>query len=1483
MSLWARLFGKKTSTGSTPESDEMAIPQTTSGTPSVSTAKVVPPDPASEQSATSLLTGETAPVTANRRIRVFISSTFRDMIEERDALMTHAWPALRQICQERHVELVEVDLRWGIAEEQSTRKETLKLCLDEIRACRPFFIGLLGERYGWTPGDDAFTADLNEEQPWLRDLHGKSVTELEILHGVLNTPDLAGRAFFYFRDPAYAQGRGPDFLSETDADAEKQTALKTLIRTTCAAKQIPLQESYPDPRQLAAMVLADLSAAVEARFPKEQIPDPLSREAQDHEAFAEIRRRTYIGRTEYFEALDRHAAGDGGPLVLLGDSGGGKSALLANWVEHWRKNHPKDVIIQHYIGGTADSADHWRLMARVMGEIKRCSGDPEALPTKHDDIRRDFPLWLANARNWAAREGVRFILVLDALNQLDDHLHARLLGWLPEHPFTGPLRLIASTLPGASGSDDPLDAIKQRNWQELHVQPLTVDERRRMITDYLVRFGKKLDEHRLVRLASAAPAANPLYLKILLDDLRITGTYDRLDERLTDYLAAADIPALLQHVLARYERDYERDRPGLVAESLGLIYASRRGLSETELLELLRPAGQAQLPPALWTPLRAALEDALVDRGGILNFSHDFLRTAVGHSFAVDVDRQLQLAYYFETQPITARTCDELPWLLKETESNRRLRACLLHIDRFLLIKTRDEEELRRYWVEPLHEQQTMGTAYLGSFEQWSQEPERQEALIAHAAGQLASFLLEAALYAEAEPLMRRSLEIDERNFGKDHPEVAIALNNLAGLLHTTNRIAEAEPLLRRALEIHERSLGKDHPEVATVLNNLAHLLKATNRLAEAEPLMRRALEIDERSFGKDHPNVARDLNNLATLFQATNRLAEAEPLFRRALEIDERSLGKDHPEVARDLNNLAQLLQATNRLAEAEPLIRRALEIDERGFGKDHPNVAIRLSNLAGLLQATNRLAEAEPLFRRALEIDERSFGKNHTKVAIRLNNLAQLLQDTNRLAEAEPLYRRAIEINERSLGKNDPEVAGDLNNLATLFQATNRLAEAEPLMRRSLEIDERSFGKDHPNVARNLNNLAQLLQDTNRLAEAEPLYRRAIEINERSLGKNHPKVATVLNNLAQLLQDTNRLAEAEPLIRRAIEIDERSFGKDHPNVARNLNNLAHLLKATNRLAEAEPLMRRALDIDERSFGEDHPNVARNLNNLATLLQATNRLAEAEPLYRRALDIDERSLGKDHPNVARDLNNLATFLGDTNRLAEAEPLMRRALEIDEHSFGKDHPNVARNLNNLATLFGDTNRLAEAEPLMRRALEIDERSFGENHPNVAIRLNNLGQLLKATNQLAEAEPLMRRALEIDERSLGKDHPKVALRLNNLGQLLQATNRLAEAEPLMRRALEIDERSFGENHPNVAIRLNNLAQLLKATNQLAEAEPLMRRAVEILLKFTRATGHAHPHLQTLVSNYAQLLQEMGRSRKEILTTLRRMAPELFEGY
>ena len=406
----------------------------------------------------------------------------------------------------------------------------------------------------------------------------------------------------------------------------------------------------------------------------------------------------------------------------------------------------------------------------------------------------------------------------------------------------------------------------------------------------------------------------------------------------------------------------------------------------------------------------------------------------------------------------------------------------------------------------------------------------------------------------------------------------------------------------------------------------------------------------------------------------------------------------------------------------------------------------------------------------------------------------------------------------------------------------------------------------------------MAVLLHAKALFMEAEPLIRRALAIDEQSYGAEHPSVATDLNNLAAVLQATNRQTEAELLIRSAQAIDEQSYGAEHSHIAVHLNNLAQLLKDTNRPAEAEPLMRRALNIVERTLGIEHPSFANCLNNLAQLLKDTNRLAEAEPMMRRAQAIDEHFYGAEHPAVARDLHNLAQLLLDTNRLSEAEPLMRRALAIDEQSYGSDHPEVATDLNNLAVLLQDTNRLAEAEPLMRRALAIDEKSYGAEHPSVATNLNNLAAVLQATNRLAEAEPLMRRALAIAEQSYSAEHPKVASHLNTLATLLQATNRLAEAEPLMRRALAIDEQSYGTFHPTVALRLNNLAMLLKATNRLAEAEPLMRRRVDIVLKFTRETGHEHPHLQTAFSNYAELLTAMGRSETEVDAELRKLQSE-----
>src|ERR1700710_373561 len=105
---------------------------------------------------------------------------------EREELVKRVFPEIRHICEERGVGWSEVDLRWGVTDEQKAEGAVLPICLAEIDRSRPYFIGLLGQRYGWVP--ESFPDDLAAQLPWLRPLVGTSVTELEVVHGVLNDP-----------------------------------------------------------------------------------------------------------------------------------------------------------------------------------------------------------------------------------------------------------------------------------------------------------------------------------------------------------------------------------------------------------------------------------------------------------------------------------------------------------------------------------------------------------------------------------------------------------------------------------------------------------------------------------------------------------------------------------------------------------------------------------------------------------------------------------------------------------------------------------------------------------------------------------------------------------------------------------------------------------------------------------------------------------------------------------------------------------------------------------------------------------------------------------------------------------------------------------------------------------------------------------------------------------------------------------------------
>ena len=145
-----------------------------------------------------------------RTIYVFISSTFRDMHAERNVMTQEVFPALNDRAKRRRVQVVPIDLRWGLTPEQCQQAGATELCLIEIERSIPFFVALMGSRYGWCPDD----YDVSEKQSlaWVKEYPlGHSITELEIMHGFLGH-HVPRHAFTYIRDPTFLSDVEDDYI-----------------------------------------------------------------------------------------------------------------------------------------------------------------------------------------------------------------------------------------------------------------------------------------------------------------------------------------------------------------------------------------------------------------------------------------------------------------------------------------------------------------------------------------------------------------------------------------------------------------------------------------------------------------------------------------------------------------------------------------------------------------------------------------------------------------------------------------------------------------------------------------------------------------------------------------------------------------------------------------------------------------------------------------------------------------------------------------------------------------------------------------------------------------------------------------------------------------------------------------------------------------------------------------------------------------------
>eukprot|EP00741_Cyanophora_paradoxa_P009381 tig00000144_g9087.t1 len=582
-----------------------------------------------------------------RTVRVYVSTTYPDMTEEREELQKLA-PELQRVCAQRDLFFLLVDMRWQATTEQHAGGDVLRIALEEIERST-YFVGVLAERYGWherdakKPRDKVLTATLDRAQPahaWLAQHRDRSLTEIEIQYAaLLGDAPTSRRSFFYLRDPR--SGASQAAPAESPEAAARLNELKAAILERSGGRVL---QNFHNAASFAYACAGDIAAAVEADFGA-GAAGPMARDVAEETGqrlAARAALAAHVPDAQALQDIANYCANPSGVALLVsGAAGAGKTTLFASFAHRFKRDEGA-VLLEHHFAATGESARLSTLLRRLETALKMPPSAPFDGAASGAQLARQGDRWLESegaalgpslrARAMAEMRAAQLlagalsrapagtVLLLDGLDEL-----------AAEWPFLGGLEWVPRRLPPgvalvlSAAGGRPLEAARQRNWPETYPSGLAQAQQAQAAQLLLRAHGRRLDAP-LVELLTAdeEKTGYPLFLRLVAEELRPytaeQADQARLEQTIVELLVQPTLPALYRALLRRWAKEWPR---AAVPAALTYIALTPDGLAESEILALTRA------PAREWAGFAWRAGPTLENRSGLLRLGSPYLREAV--------------------------------------------------------------------------------------------------------------------------------------------------------------------------------------------------------------------------------------------------------------------------------------------------------------------------------------------------------------------------------------------------------------------------------------------------------------------------------------------------------------------------------------------------------------------------------------------------------------------------------------------------------------------------------------------------------------------------------------------------------------------------------------------------------------------------------------------------------------------------------------
>lgn len=1293
---------------------------------------------------------------------IFISSTFRDMQAERDMVQERVLPALREEARKYGDNVGVIDLRWGVdtstLESEEGAAKVLKVCLDEIDRSHPYMLIFIGERYGWIPeGKLIERAVRGREDKYITEDYAKSVTALEVEYGALSEKyGELNHCVVCFREPVVHMLEDADkalYADPTEEGKRKLEALKARIKRDLgeddrlinysgtwdkSARQLVNFTSNGQPLE---KVLTDCFIEMFRDDWKEY--EALRWQDKEQLAFRalmESKLCSFVGREALLEEYYQSAVNGTCPIVLQGEVGSGKTAILCKVVERLQKEGKNVFTFFSGAGSMSTNAESLvkqmvYYMENLLG-IKEHFGDEGNTKGKTDDVvekmvqanekRVTYDDWMEQLEDLCAGlpEGQKVYFCIDAMDQLFRDEHVEKLDFFARGKNA---QVIASC---TDEFELPMEAMVKREVKQ--IPALREADAKTVAEGILAFYSRNAYAAMEEEILKKKSRGNPLYISMLIQRLNMMDT-----EELQSAMTEEEIVSLGTGLIREMPESTEEAmvaviRNGIekISESEELLYEvleylaiSRNGLRMSDLQGIFTSKGSV-LPVLDFTLLQKYLDSFFyVHEDDRIDFTHRAIRQGLLKGLTDREAKEEAIKEHLKTL---------------DTADGLRIREGMY------FARIRSDEVFAKALIEQ---------AYLG----WKEELAkaiRNEAV--KDGGKFCCGLIEKETQEDA--IVLHFFERELTGQQGDAKEEMMA------------RLAMAEAMVTCYETIHEKNGNESSLlGLANCYSNLGRIFYALGRsrdaflhyvkMFECLKQLQESGETESSLYGANDKGMlvlrAYCFRMMGKTLKDLGNEKEASFCYEKMLGCMEQVKENDVSEASlleliAIYDNMGSALVALGQAQEGVLYYEKALKCAEQFYKENGSSSSLRvLSNsyntIGNAFMELNDAREALAYFEKSLQCDEQLYKKNQNIPSLRnlssaYKKMGNVLMGLGYNQEALSYCEKTLKIDEEMYKRGERELrlrelSVSYSMMGHVCHRLGQLQEALLYYERALTgtevlLEKRGNESNLRDASVNYNNIIGLLQVLGRAGETLPYYEKMLDCLERLYAKTGSEsslrdLSIYYNNMGSVYIDLGQSEEALKCLEKAMRGREELYSLE-PNDS-NLNGLS---------------------------------VA--CNNYGYILCELGRTEEAYEYFGRALvSMDEIYRKNPTPNIQRDLvvrwRNMAYVLLEMNRLPEAIAYSNKAVASDLELFLQDSTvqameNVVKSMSRYADIILADNQTEKAFGVYTEALEYCKSVCEKNDSVANLRsyvsiLKGMYLCLHKSEQAAEAEKYLLLAKE----------------------------------------------------------------------------------------------------------------------------------------